>query len=65
MIAALGAPLSYRLLVTRGALDARLVHASAEAAYHAALAGVFVPAEDAWHPCRSVCPGIYLIQSRA
>ncbi|KNB52346.1 TetR/AcrR family transcriptional regulator [Streptomyces caatingaensis] len=43
VIAALSAPFYYRLLVLRGTADDRLVHTSAEAAYHAARGGVFVP----------------------
>lgn len=41
VIAALSAPFYYRLLITRGQIDARLVHISAEAAYQAARAGTF------------------------
>ncbi|MEW2082911.1 TetR/AcrR family transcriptional regulator C-terminal ligand-binding domain-containing protein [Streptomyces sp. NPDC005283] len=41
VIAALSAPFYYRLLINRRPIDARLVHAGAEAAYHAARAGVF------------------------
>ncbi|MET7619093.1 TetR/AcrR family transcriptional regulator C-terminal ligand-binding domain-containing protein [Streptomyces sp. NPDC005408] len=41
VIAALSAPFYYRLLVIRGPIDARLVHTSAEAAYHAARAGAY------------------------
>ncbi len=44
VIATLAAPLYYRLLILRGAIDERLVHISAEAAYQAARAGVFCPA---------------------
>ncbi|MFE6163816.1 TetR-like C-terminal domain-containing protein [Streptomyces sp. NPDC056486] len=41
VIEALSAPFYYRLLILRGAVDERLVHTSAEAAFHAAHAGVF------------------------
>ncbi|NUK42622.1 TetR/AcrR family transcriptional regulator C-terminal ligand-binding domain-containing protein [Streptomyces lunaelactis] len=41
VIAALGAPFYYRLLITRQPIDDRLTHAAAEAAYHAARAGTF------------------------
>ncbi|MGI5401101.1 TetR-like C-terminal domain-containing protein [Streptomyces sp. CA-135486] len=41
VIAALGAPFYYRLLILRGTIDDRLVHVSAEAAYLAARTGVF------------------------
>ncbi|MER7412369.1 MULTISPECIES: TetR-like C-terminal domain-containing protein [Streptomyces] len=44
VIAALGAPLYYRLLIVRRPLDDQLVHTAAEAAYHAAVAGVFTRA---------------------
>ncbi|QLH23035.1 TetR-like C-terminal domain-containing protein [Streptomyces sp. Rer75] len=46
VIAALGAPFYYRVLILRGAVDARLVRTSAEAAYHAARAGVFGAGPD-------------------
>ncbi|MGR3936754.1 TetR-like C-terminal domain-containing protein [Streptomyces sp. BRA346] len=41
VIAALGAPFYYRVLILRGPIDARLVRTSAEAVYQAARAGVF------------------------
>ncbi|MFJ5225585.1 TetR-like C-terminal domain-containing protein [Streptomyces sp. NPDC088400] len=41
VIEALSAPFYYRILVLRGSVDERLVQLSAEAAYHAAHAGVF------------------------
>ncbi|MFF9559855.1 TetR-like C-terminal domain-containing protein [Streptomyces albus] len=41
VIAALGAPFYYRLLITRGPLDDELVSSSAETAYLAAVHGVF------------------------
>ncbi|WP_055498874.1 TetR-like C-terminal domain-containing protein [Streptomyces albus] len=41
VIAALGAPFYYRLLITRGPLDDELVSSSAEIAYLAAVHGVF------------------------
>ncbi|MBO8186632.1 TetR-like C-terminal domain-containing protein [Streptomyces spirodelae] len=41
VIAALGAPFYYRLLMTRRPVDAELAHRSAEAAYLAAVEGVF------------------------
>ncbi|MFD7505201.1 TetR-like C-terminal domain-containing protein [Streptomyces sp. NPDC059850] len=41
VIAALGAPFYYRVLILRGTIDARLVRTSAEAVYQAARAGVF------------------------
>ncbi|MFJ1749176.1 TetR-like C-terminal domain-containing protein [Streptomyces sp. NPDC088116] len=46
VIEALSAPFYYRLLVLRGPVDERLVQVSAEAAYHAAHAGVFTPRAD-------------------
>ncbi|MGW1888968.1 TetR-like C-terminal domain-containing protein [Streptomyces sp. NPDC002004] len=47
VIAALGAPFYYRLLILRRPIDGRLVHMSAEAAYEAARAGAFRPGEEA------------------
>ena len=41
VIAALGAPFYYRVLILRRPIDARLVRTSAEAVYQAARAGVF------------------------
>ncbi|MFF7648932.1 TetR-like C-terminal domain-containing protein [Streptomyces sp. NPDC007983] len=41
VIAALGAPFYYRVLILRRPIDARLVRTSAEAVYEAARAGVF------------------------
>ncbi|MET8180256.1 TetR-like C-terminal domain-containing protein [Streptomyces sp. NPDC005336] len=46
VIAALSAPFYYRLLILRGPVDARLAHIAAEAAYHAARAGVFRTGSD-------------------
>ncbi|MFI0817099.1 TetR-like C-terminal domain-containing protein [Streptomyces sp. NPDC021098] len=47
VIAALGAPFYYRVLILRRPIDARLVRTSAEAVYAAARAGVFrAEAED-------------------
>lgn len=46
VIAALGAPFYYRVLILRGSIDARLVRTSAEAVYHAARAGVFGTGPD-------------------
>jgi AcrR family transcriptional regulator len=46
VIAALGAPFYYRVLILRGPIDDRLVRTSAEAAYHAARAGVFRTGAD-------------------
>ncbi|WP_369201620.1 TetR-like C-terminal domain-containing protein [Streptomyces sp. PU-14G] len=47
VIAALGAPFYYRLLISRRPLDAELVRTSAESAYLAATHGVFRRAEGA------------------
>ncbi|MGH4029401.1 TetR-like C-terminal domain-containing protein [Actinomycetota bacterium Odt1-20B] len=41
VIEAMGAPFYYRILILRGPIDDRLVQLSAEAAYRAAVAGVF------------------------
>ncbi|MFG2140848.1 TetR/AcrR family transcriptional regulator [Streptomyces sp. NPDC048650] len=41
VIAALSAPFYYRLLITHRPLDDEVAHFSAEAAYHAAMAGAF------------------------
>ncbi|MFE0107197.1 TetR-like C-terminal domain-containing protein [Streptomyces sp. NPDC059009] len=41
VIEAMGAPFYYRILILRGPIDDRLVRLSAEAAYRAAVAGVF------------------------
>lgn len=46
VIAALGAPFYYRLLILRAPVDAHLAHLSAEAVYHAARAGVFRTGSD-------------------
>lgn len=46
VIAALGAPFYYRVLILRRPIDARLVRTSAEAAYAAARAGVFRTGAD-------------------
>ncbi|WP_086886007.1 MULTISPECIES: TetR-like C-terminal domain-containing protein [Streptomyces violaceusniger group] len=42
VIASLGAPLYYRVLILRGSIDARLVHTTVEVTYQAARSGVFV-----------------------
>nr|WP_236057636.1 TetR-like C-terminal domain-containing protein [Streptomyces sabulosicollis] len=42
VIASLGAPLYYRVLIMRGAIDERLVHTTVETTYQAARSGVFV-----------------------
>ncbi|OPF82100.1 TetR family transcriptional regulator [Streptomyces antioxidans] len=42
VIATLGAPLYYRVLILRGAIDERLVQTTVETTYQAARAGVFV-----------------------
>ncbi|MFK8847938.1 TetR-like C-terminal domain-containing protein [Streptomyces sp. Ac-502] len=44
VVAALGAPFYYRLLIARGPVDLRLADCAAEAAWVAARAGVFAPA---------------------
>ncbi|WP_413800432.1 TetR-like C-terminal domain-containing protein [Streptomyces iranensis] len=41
VIASLGAPLYYRVLILRGSIDDRLVHTTVEATYQAARSGVF------------------------
>ncbi|MEU6959969.1 TetR/AcrR family transcriptional regulator [Streptomyces chrestomyceticus] len=47
VVAALGAPFYYRLLIARRPVDLRLADCAAEAAWVAARAGVFTPAADA------------------
>ncbi|MFE2184505.1 TetR-like C-terminal domain-containing protein [Streptomyces sp. NPDC059455] len=42
VIASLGAPLYYRVLILRGSIDERLVHTTVEVTYQAARSGVFV-----------------------
>ncbi|AGP56418.1 hypothetical protein M271_24620 [Streptomyces rapamycinicus NRRL 5491] len=42
VIASLGAPLYYRVLILRGSIDDRLVHTTVEATYQATRSGVFV-----------------------
>ncbi|MBI0318860.1 TetR/AcrR family transcriptional regulator C-terminal ligand-binding domain-containing protein [Streptomyces javensis] len=42
VIAALGAPIYYRVLILRGSIDQRLVHTTVEATYQAVRSGVFV-----------------------
>ncbi|WP_246585928.1 TetR-like C-terminal domain-containing protein [Streptomyces yatensis] len=46
VIAALAAPLYYRVLILRGSIDERLVHTTVETTYQATVAGVFVRKES-------------------
>ncbi|MCG0284773.1 TetR-like C-terminal domain-containing protein [Streptomyces sp. PSAA01] len=46
VIAALAAPLYYRVLILRGSIDERLVHTTVETTYRATVAGVFVREGD-------------------
>ncbi|MEV5770407.1 TetR-like C-terminal domain-containing protein [Streptomyces antimycoticus] len=46
VIAALAAPLYYRVLILRGSIDERLVHTTVETTYQAARSGVFVHKGD-------------------
>ncbi|MEU1943113.1 TetR-like C-terminal domain-containing protein [Streptomyces sp. NPDC020125] len=57
VVAALAAPLYYRVLILRGFIDERLVRTTVEATYQAAVAGVFVPEGEREGKCEGECEG--------